>query len=105
MNNQFHIFDRIFVNNNTTFPQFRRRNFSLMSERWGRELINDGNPDISGWMANLNISYQSCSSDSSPIPKRSRQLTFYGSTRGNELTKDEKISIDKNLIKIIMNDY
>lgn len=52
-----------------------------------------------------NISNQPRSSGSSPISKRSRQLKLYGSTRGNELTEDEKISIDKSLIKMIVNDY
>lgn len=52
-----------------------------------------------------NISNQHRSSGSSPISKRSRQLKLNGSTRGNELTEDEKISIDKSLIKMIVNDY
>jgi len=52
-----------------------------------------------------NINNQPRSSGSSPIPKRSHQLKLYGSTRGNELTDDEKMSMDKSLIEMIVNDY
>jgi hypothetical protein len=41
----------------------------------------------------------------SPIPKRSRQLKFFGSIRGNELSEVEKSSIDKSLIKMISVNY
>ncbi|KAL4090646.1 hypothetical protein QTP88_025440 [Uroleucon formosanum] len=47
-------------------------------------------------------SQQPCTS---PIPKLSRQLKLFGSTRGNELSEVEKSSIDKSLIKMISVDY
>lgn len=53
--------------------------------------------------SNSNISSQQpCIS---PIPKRTRQLKLFGSTRGNELSEEEKSSIDKSLIKMITVDY
>jgi len=90
----------LFINNNYFFI-LRTSEANIYGESYPTLEIDENiNSGVSAGSSNAlskssYISNPPRSSGSSTILKRPRQLKLNGSTRGNELTDDEKISIDK----------